>query len=115
MHQKQDYSEPSKKSDIYNLGVLFWELASCASPLNSETTGEPFIQIEFLKGVRESLFKQRIKHDPNERQDIDQVISELNSIDPESHYDSDSNDKESEKLDELESEDEFSDCDVTLY
>ncbi|RIA83064.1 kinase-like domain-containing protein, partial [Glomus cerebriforme] len=32
----------SKKSDIYSLGVLFWELASCKLPFDSETKNDMF-------------------------------------------------------------------------
>ncbi|CAI2193833.1 9494_t:CDS:2, partial [Funneliformis geosporum] len=78
--------------------------------------------IEILKGVREKpipttnrifvkLYQKCWKHEPDERPDIDQVILELNSIDPESEYYS-KEDGESEKI---ENEDDFSDCDVKFY
>ncbi|CAI2174373.1 16554_t:CDS:2 [Funneliformis geosporum] len=118
-------SDLKKKKANRRLGVLFWELTSCASPFNFENTGDSTIQFEILKGVREKpisttnatfvkIYQKCWKHEPDERPDIEQVISDLNSIDPENHFDSHSNNKESKLIDELESEDEFSDCDVTL-
>ncbi|CAI2170435.1 19994_t:CDS:10 [Funneliformis geosporum] len=81
----------TEKSDIYSLGVLFWELTSCSSPFNFETTDDTSIQFEILKGVREipipttngrfvKLYQKCCQHEPNERPEINQVISELNSI-----------------------------------
>ena len=47
----------TEKSDIYSLGVLFWELTSCSSPFNFENL-ESFekerIILDILGGKRES-------------------------------------------------------------
>ncbi|CAI2188525.1 18347_t:CDS:2, partial [Funneliformis geosporum] len=110
----------TEKSDIYSLGVLYWELTSCSSPFNFETTGDNSIQVEILKGVREklisttngkfvNLYQKCWQHEPDERPDIYQVISELNSI-------TDSNSEESvitKETDNDENEDHFFDCDIT--
>ncbi|CAI2176288.1 10967_t:CDS:2 [Funneliformis geosporum] len=116
----------NKKSDIYSLGVLFWELTSRSSPFNFETTGETTsIQIEILNGKREKpiiftndvfvkLYQKCWEHEPDGRPNVDQVISELNSIDPNSCDNSKEN-EESEIIDELKYEEDFSLYDVKLY
>ena len=46
----------TKKSDIYSLGVLLWELTSCSSPFNFENSdyfGKLCIKLDILKGERE--------------------------------------------------------------
>ena len=42
----------TKNSDIYSLGVLFWELTSCSSPFNFKT-GDTSILLKIIKGGRE--------------------------------------------------------------
>ncbi|RGB36315.1 kinase-like domain-containing protein [Rhizophagus diaphanus] len=45
----------TEKSDIYSLGIVFWELTSCSSPFNFETNNEPTkIMLEILDGKREN-------------------------------------------------------------
>jgi serine/threonine protein kinase len=44
----------TKKSDIYSLGVLFWQLTSCSSPLDFETRKDYIaITLAILNGARE--------------------------------------------------------------
>ena len=43
----------NEKSDIYSLGVLFWELTSCSSPFNFKTTNDRHIMLEIVDGKRE--------------------------------------------------------------
>jgi serine/threonine protein kinase len=44
----------SKKSDIYSMGVTFWQLTSCSSPFNFEKRKDhASISLEILNGVRE--------------------------------------------------------------
>ena len=47
----------SKKSDVYSLGVLFWELTSGSSPFNFEEMNSKHskhtLMLEILKGRRE--------------------------------------------------------------
>ncbi|RGB24319.1 kinase-like domain-containing protein [Rhizophagus diaphanus] len=55
---KDQSCDLTKKSDIYSLGVLFWELTSCKSPFNFETKNNaPFeiikIKSNILEGMRE--------------------------------------------------------------
>ncbi|CAB4396416.1 unnamed protein product [Rhizophagus irregularis] len=85
----------TEKSDIYSLGVLFWELTSRSSPFNFEKKGfdRDSIKLMILNRVREnpipktndkfvSLYKKCWQHEPDERPPICQVIEELDSIDP---------------------------------
>uniref|UniRef100_U9UXB4 Uncharacterized protein n=1 Tax=Rhizophagus irregularis (strain DAOM 181602 / DAOM 197198 / MUCL 43194) TaxID=747089 RepID=U9UXB4_RHIID len=84
----------TEKSDIYSLGIVFWELTSCSSPFNFETNNEPTkIILKILDGKRENpipntnnkfvvLYKKCWQHKPDDRPDIHQVISVLNSIGP---------------------------------
>ena len=51
----------TKKSDIYSLGVLFWQLTSCSSPFNFETRNDHIsITLDILNGVRENLFQTQM-------------------------------------------------------
>jgi len=46
----------TEKSDIYSLGVVFWELTSCSSPFNFETKNDPAkitVMLGILNGKRE--------------------------------------------------------------
>jgi len=46
----------TKKSDIYSLGMLLWELTSCSSPFNFESLddfGKESITLDILEGKRE--------------------------------------------------------------
>src|ERR1051325_11438253 len=43
----------TEKSDIYSLGVLFWELTSCSSPFNSEKE-RITLALDIFRGRRES-------------------------------------------------------------
>ncbi|CAG8478035.1 17876_t:CDS:2 [Funneliformis caledonium] len=80
-----------------------------------------FYGITNFEGVREKpmsttnaifvkLYQRCWEREPYERPDIDQVISELNSIDPKIHFISKENDES-----EIKDDDDFSNCDVTLY
>ena len=45
----------TKKSDIYSLGMLFWELTSCSSPFNFDPKNDnSILKIEILNGEREN-------------------------------------------------------------
>ncbi|GBB91627.1 hypothetical protein RclHR1_00190040 [Rhizophagus clarus] len=84
----------TEKSDIYGLGVLFWELTSRLSPFGFENKNHlEKIQIkqDILNGKREtpipitndkfvSLYKECWRHNPDERPPICKVIEELDSI-----------------------------------
>ncbi|PKY47278.1 kinase-like protein, partial [Rhizophagus irregularis] len=86
----------TKKSDIYSLGVLFWELTSRKSPFDFETKNNyPFeiikIKSNILEGMREkpspstnhkfiALYEKCWQHEPNTRPKIRQVISELEEL-----------------------------------
>ncbi|CAB4480973.1 hypothetical protein RhiirA5_424604 [Rhizophagus irregularis] len=87
----------TEKSDIYSLGVLFWELTSRLSPFDFENKNHlEIIQIKqdiLNNKLREtpipitndkfvSLYKKCWQHEPDERPYIDQVIQELDSFNP---------------------------------
>ncbi|PKY45942.1 kinase-like protein [Rhizophagus irregularis] len=93
----------TEKSDIYSLGVIFWELTSCSSPFDSLV--KCLIKSEILKGTREkpipntniefvALYEVCWKQEPDERPDIRQVISELNSIEPNNFNSQDTGDED---------------------
>ncbi|GES81573.1 kinase-like domain-containing protein [Rhizophagus clarus] len=80
----------NEKSDIYCLGFLFWELTSRKSPFDG--LGDDDITLKILSGVREKpvpntngefidLYQKCWNQEPDERPNISQINSELNSID----------------------------------
>ncbi|GBB92337.1 hypothetical protein RclHR1_00020040 [Rhizophagus clarus] len=84
----------TKKSDIYSLGVLFWELTSGLSPFNFEnrTYSDYALIKDILEGKREKpipntnakfveIYQKCWRHKPEERPSIKQVILDLNNID----------------------------------
>ncbi|PKY58983.1 kinase-like protein, partial [Rhizophagus irregularis] len=93
---KDHLCDLTEKSDIYSLGVLFWELTSRKSPFDFETkNNDPFEIIEIksniLEGMREkpypgtnhkfiALYKKCWQHEPNARPEIHQVILELEEL-----------------------------------
>ncbi|PKB94783.1 kinase-like protein, partial [Rhizophagus irregularis] len=82
----------NEKSDIYSLGVIFWELTSCSSPFNYETRNDnASIILKILDGEREkpipntndkfvALYEECWRQEPDERPDVHKVNSELNKI-----------------------------------
>ena len=71
-----------KKSDIYSLGVLFWEISSGKPPF-SETPIFKF-SLDIIKGIRETLvnntpfeyqqlYEKCWKEEPNQRPDIYEI------------------------------------------
>ncbi|RGB27833.1 kinase-like domain-containing protein [Rhizophagus diaphanus] len=99
-----------EKSDIYSLGVLFWELTSQKSPYKYKTEDDCILRIHILNGLREEpihntnvlfvrLYQKCWEYEPNNRPNIDQVISELNSINSENN--NESTPKESEETEDL--------------
>ncbi|UZO28717.1 uncharacterized protein OCT59_022231 [Rhizophagus irregularis] len=86
----------TEKSDIYSLGVLFWELTSRKSPFRYKSGVDHALRLHILNGLREKpiqdtnaifveLYQKCWKHEPDNRPNIHQVISELNSIGPENN------------------------------
>ncbi|CAB5389744.1 unnamed protein product [Rhizophagus irregularis] len=121
----------TKKSDIYSMGVIFWQLTSCSSPFNFEKRKDhASITLEILNGVREEpipntnvkfikLYQQCWRHEQDERPDANQIVSELNEIDSENNFNFEENENEKIKIvAELKSEeikDDFSDCHLSNY
>ncbi|RIB12262.1 kinase-like domain-containing protein [Gigaspora rosea] len=79
----------NKKSDIYSLGVILWEISSGKPPFESKTAYQSIIQIN--EGIRETpvegtpsqyvdLYKLCWAEDPNKRPDAEHVLETLNRI-----------------------------------
>ncbi|RIB07361.1 kinase-like domain-containing protein [Gigaspora rosea] len=79
-----------KPSDIYSLGVLFWELSSGVPPFKN-ISGETIIARKIISGKREdpingtpidfmNLYCDAWNGDPNSRPDITEICHKLNSI-----------------------------------
>ncbi|GBB97120.1 hypothetical protein RclHR1_02920005 [Rhizophagus clarus] len=97
MFEKNHQYKLNEKSDIYSMGVLFWELTSCSSPFDYETRNDhTSLVLGILNGLREKpikntnavfvgLYQKCWRHEPNKRPDIHQVNLELKSIDFESN------------------------------
>ncbi|PKY48624.1 kinase-like protein [Rhizophagus irregularis] len=121
----------SKKSDIYSMGVIFWQLTSCSSPFNFEKRKDhASISLDILNGVREEpipntnvkfieLYQQCWRYEPDKRPDVNQVISKLNEIGSENNFNSKKNEnveiKITEELKSEEIKDDFSDCHLSNY
>ncbi|GBC05710.1 hypothetical protein RclHR1_06390010 [Rhizophagus clarus] len=95
--ETQRHSYPlTEKADIYSLGVLFWELTSRKSPFDFETKNNDSLEIfkimsKIFNGTREkplsdtnhkfvALYERCWQHEPHERPEIGQIISEINNI-----------------------------------
>src|SRR5436189_1753052 len=85
---KNDYKR-NKKSDIYSLGVLFWEISSGKPPFLK--TEKYKIIVDIAKGAREipikntpekyqQLYENCWKEDPDQRPDINEVHKALNQL-----------------------------------
>ncbi|EXX53827.1 uncharacterized protein OCT59_029219 [Rhizophagus irregularis] len=96
MFDRKTLYKLNEKSDIYSLGVIFWELTSRSFPFNYETRDNHVVMLEILNGVREKpipntnvkfieLYQKCWEHEPDKRPNIRQVNSELNSIDSENN------------------------------
>lgn len=79
----------NKKSDIYSLGVILWEISSGKPPFESNTAYQSIIQIN--NGIRETpvegtpsqyvdLYERCWAEDPNERPDAESVLETINRI-----------------------------------
>ena len=51
---KTESYDLTEKSDIYSLGVVFWELTSCSSPFDYEAKNRDHLILEILNGKREN-------------------------------------------------------------
>jgi len=104
---KQNHSyDLTRKSDIYSLGVLFWELTSGLSPFNYEnrTYSDYALIKDIFEGKREKpvlntnakfvkLYQKCWRHKPDERPSIEQVILDLNEIDSKNNTSNQANSK----------------------
>src|SRR5436190_1621684 len=80
-----------KKSDIYSLGVLMWELSSGEPPFNNHTYVLKHLIINLVKGEREvpvpdtpddylKLYQSCWNPEPDTRPSIEQVFNELRKM-----------------------------------
>ncbi|CAB4376479.1 unnamed protein product [Rhizophagus irregularis] len=70
----------SKKSDVYSVGVLFWEISSGQKPFKSYGMPYPRLILEILNGKRETPVSECWQNNPDNRPDIQQVVSDLKLI-----------------------------------
>src|SRR6266498_3046443 len=86
---KNDNYIRDKKSDIYSLGVLLWEITSGCPPFSKISIH--ILNIKIVNGFREqpiintpltyvNLYKKCWDDDPNKRPDIDEVFNILEKI-----------------------------------
>ncbi|GBB90852.1 hypothetical protein RclHR1_17970001 [Rhizophagus clarus] len=83
---------PNKKSDVYSVGVLLWEISSSQKPFKSyEFYHKPKLMLEISNGKREvpilntpidyiSIYTKCWQNNSNDRPDMQQVFSNLKSI-----------------------------------
>ncbi|UZO02682.1 uncharacterized protein OCT59_021161 [Rhizophagus irregularis] len=81
-----------KKSDIYSIGVLMWQISSGYQPFSSKGVNYDLsLILSISNGEREeiivgtpieysNLYSECWKYEPNERPDIQEVVSNLGSI-----------------------------------
>ncbi|CAI2168081.1 17675_t:CDS:2 [Funneliformis geosporum] len=82
----------NKKSDVYSVGVLLWEISSGRPPFVTEGESYDFcLAIRILQGLREQvvtntppdyveLYKECWDGEPNNRPDMEQVVTRLKEI-----------------------------------
>ncbi|EXX72240.1 uncharacterized protein OCT59_024004 [Rhizophagus irregularis] len=80
----------NKKSDVYSIGILLWEISSGKPPFCNEPH-DFSLAIEILQGLREKpitntpedyvkIYTDCWNNDPNDRPTINQVVEKLNAI-----------------------------------
>ncbi|GES75238.1 kinase-like domain-containing protein [Rhizophagus clarus] len=89
-HLEDDSYRYDKKSDIYSLGVLMWELSSGCPPFVNNIN-ENHLRIDLINGLREKkipntpneyldLYKSCWDPKPNKRPSINQIFNKLGKI-----------------------------------
>ncbi|GBC06524.1 hypothetical protein RclHR1_00690014 [Rhizophagus clarus] len=90
--QNNENYKLNKKSDIYSIGVLMWQISSGYQPFSTECFKYDLcLMLSILDGKREkiivgtpieysNLYSDCWKYEPNERPDIREVVSNLKSI-----------------------------------
>ncbi|GBC06539.1 hypothetical protein RclHR1_00690029 [Rhizophagus clarus] len=80
----------NKKSDVYSIGVLLWEISSCRPPF--ENVNNPHVlPMQISKGLRETpipntpkdyekIYTDCWKHEPDDRPTILEVVTRLEAI-----------------------------------
>ncbi|GBC22178.2 kinase-like domain-containing protein [Rhizophagus irregularis DAOM 181602=DAOM 197198] len=102
LHEKVTYIDPkifnqvqiyslNKKSDIYSIGILFWEISSGRPPFCNEPCDDNNLAIRILHGLREApisdtpedyikLYTDCWNSEPDNRPTINQVADKLKAI-----------------------------------
>jgi serine/threonine protein kinase len=89
---KNNNHKRNEKSDIYGLGVLFWEISSGKPPFSEISVYK--ISLDIVNGIRETpidntpieyqqLYEKCWKEDPNQRPDIGEIhriLVQLNKL-----------------------------------
>ncbi|GBC43729.1 uncharacterized protein OCT59_028439 [Rhizophagus irregularis] len=86
----------SKMSDMYSIGVLLWQISSGRKPF-SDTDYDIMLSLAIINGEREeiiegtpveysNLYKDCWKFEPNERPNIQKVVSSLDKLIKDSNY-----------------------------
>ncbi|EXX78162.1 Pho85p [Rhizophagus irregularis DAOM 197198w] len=83
----------NKKSDVYSVGILMWQISSGYLPFSTKSANydERFIFISIINGKREeiivgtpvnysNLYTECWRYEPNERPNMQDVVSELKTI-----------------------------------
>ncbi|RIA91909.1 kinase-like domain-containing protein, partial [Glomus cerebriforme] len=81
----------NKKSDVYSVGVLIWQISSGYQPFFTESANYACLMLSILNGKREQiidetpigyskLYKECWKYEPNERPNMQEVVSTLKAM-----------------------------------
>jgi serine/threonine protein kinase len=101
--KNSQFSPFSKKSDIYSLGVLLWELSSGYPPFKNYEKSEMLLQIEIINyGKREQkisntppdyykLYSDCWDEKPEKRPNIEDVYHKLKNMLPDNNKDTEGN------------------------
>ncbi|EXX65644.1 Skt5p [Rhizophagus irregularis DAOM 197198w] len=81
----------NKKSDIYSIGILLWEISSGRPPFHNKPHDDVGLAMEILQGLREKpipntpvdyikIYTDCWNNEPDNRPTVNQVIAKLNEI-----------------------------------
>src|SRR5690348_12555187 len=84
----KDHYQQDEKSDIYSLGMLFWEISSGKPPFSGNKykiivdvrNGKRETPIENTPSQYQQLYENCWKEEPNKRPDVNEVLRILNQL-----------------------------------